>query len=60
MIKLDQVLDDYCRENQISGMLRVTKKDQIIYKRNFGYAIEHSKTEFTDDSMFTFYSMNKS
>lgn len=57
--KMDQYLDAYCSLYHFSGMLRITCKDEIIYERNVGYAdIEH-KVPFTNDSVFTIYSMSK-
>lgn len=57
--KMDQYLDRYCSLYQFSGMFRVTLKDQIIYQRNVGYADREHKVPFTNDSVFTLYSMSK-
>lgn len=56
---LDAKLKEYCTNEKISGVLRVTVKDEILYQADFGYANDQSKTEFTANSMFTFYSMSK-
>lgn len=56
---LDQKIRDYCRENCIHGVMRLTVKDQILYEANIGWADVEAKTPFTKDSMFTLYSMSK-
>ena len=40
-------------------MLRVTYKDEILHKQSFGYANLEAKTPFTEDSLFTLYSISK-
>ena len=57
--KMDQYLDRYSSLYQFSGMFRVTQKDQIIYQRNVGFADREHKVPFTNDSVFTLYSMSK-
>jgi len=57
--KIDQYLDRYSSLYHFSGMFRVTLKDQIIYQRNVGYADREHKVPFTNDSVFTLYSMSK-
>ena len=57
--KLEQELNSYCSENKIFGILRVTEKDEILLNMSFGYANIENKTEFTDSSMFTLYSLSK-
>lgn len=52
--KLDLFTDDYCKTHPFSGMLRVTLKDEIIYKRNVGYADHENKLSFTDESNLHF------
>ena len=56
---LDKKLKEYCAFEKISGVLRVTLSDKIIYQSYFGYANDQSKTEFSEKSMFSFYSMSK-
>lgn len=56
---LDAKIRQYCQENLISGSLRLTVKDQVLYQANFGYAEDETKTEFDKNSLFTFYSMSK-
>lgn len=56
---LDIKLKEYCQFQKISGVLRVTVKEKIEYQTSFGYANDQNKTEFTDHSMVTFYSMSK-
>ena len=57
--ELEQKLNSYCSENKIFGVLRVTKKDEILLNMSFGYANLEEKTEFTEKSMFTLYSLSK-
>ncbi len=56
---LDEKLKAYCEAEKISGVLRVTVKDEIVYQTHFGYADDQRKTRFTESSMFSFYSMSK-
>lgn len=51
--------EKYSKENNFSGSLRVTHKGEIIHSQFMGYANRENKTPFTDDSMFTFYSISK-
>jgi len=57
--EMDCFIDKYYDENKNSGCLRVTLKDEVIYKKFFGYADIENKVEFTDKSMFTLYSLSK-
>lgn len=59
MDELDRKIDAYCGENRISGMLRVTVKDQILWQRNVGFADLESRTPFCRDSAFNLYSLSK-
>lgn len=56
---LDAYLEKYTQENGNTGMLRITLRDQIIYEKNMGYANREEKRPFTQDSMFTLYSLSK-
>ena len=57
--KLDLQIEEYCKKHQISGMLRITVKDAILFEKNMGYADAEAKTPFTKDAMFTLYSLSK-
>lgn len=57
--ELDKKLREYCKSEQISGVLRITVKDEIKYNASFGYANDSKKTVFDEKSMFSFYSMSK-
>lgn len=59
MKKLDEKIRAYCEKEQISGVLRITKGEEICYDERIGFAHCEEKTPFTDDSVFTFYSMSK-
>ena len=59
MENLEVKLKQYCESEQISGVVRVTFKDKIMYQSYFGYENDQSKTEFSENSMFSFYSMSK-
>ena len=56
---LDKKLKEYCSFEKISGVVRVTLKDKMIYQSYFGYANDQNKTAFSENSMFAFYSMSK-
>ncbi len=57
--KLDRFIEDYTAANGNTGMLRVTLKDEIIYQKSIGLADKENGAAFTEDSMFTLYSMSK-
>lgn len=52
-------LQSFCDANQVSGVIRITCKDQILHAQSVGYACRETKTPFAPDSMFTLYSMSK-
>jgi len=57
--KLDCFLDEYCEKEQISGVLRLTLRDQVIYEKYMGWADRENQIPFTNDSVFNFYSITK-
>lgn len=57
--QLTRAIDRYCEENQIFGSLRITRRDEILYRHTMGYANRESQMPFTDESMFTLYSLSK-
>lgn len=52
-------VEEYCAKEQISGALRVTVRGEIAYRQFIGYANDRARTPFTDDSIFTLYSLSK-
>ena len=56
---LDTFMTEHYGSFKNSGYLRITLKDEIIYENSIGYADREKKTEFSSDSMFTFYSVSK-
>ncbi len=52
-------IKNYCEENRIFGVIRVTLKDRILYEGSFGYADIKEKIKFDRSSMFTLYSLSK-
>lgn len=56
---LRQQIAQYCRENHIFGVLRVTIRGKVAYEQHMGFADWESETPFTDRSMFTLYSLSK-
>ncbi len=56
---LDQRIDDFCEEKHVTCQVRVTIKEKIVYEKTVGYADNEKKIPFTNDSVFTFYSMTK-
>ena len=57
--RLDKNVRDYCAENKIFGVVRVTVGGRIAYEAKIGFADLASKREFDECSMFTFYSLSK-
>lgn len=57
--RLKAMLSEYCEKNRLSGVVRVTQKDQILLDAGFGYADRERQLSFTDASVFTLYSMSK-
>ena len=57
--KLKNQIDEYCVNNKIFGVVRVTVKDDIVFEQSMGYADLENKIPFSKDSMFTFYSLSK-
>lgn len=57
--EMDCFIEEYYKNNKISGCLRVTLKDEIIYEKFIGYADIENKVKFTNKSMFTLYSLSK-
>ena len=58
-LRLKAMLSEYCEKNRLSGVVRVTQKDQILLDASFGYADRERQLPFTDASIFTLYSMSK-
>lgn len=59
LLDLDKKVCEYAGNNKISGILRVTLKDVIIYEKYLGYACDENKTLLNRESMFTIYSFSK-
>ncbi len=57
--KLDSFIDDYYNRNKNSGILRITHKDKILYEKYIGFANIEKEQEFTNESIFSFYSLSK-
>ena len=57
--EVDAYLRSYAEEKNFSGIVRVTSHDEIVYSGAFGKASYESGAEFTDVSMFSFYSLSK-
>ena len=57
--EMDTYLEEYYKVNQISGRLRVTVKDNIIYQKDLGFADRENRIPFNEQSMFTLYSLSK-
>ena len=56
---LDEKIHAYCCENLISGTLRITHRDERVYERHFGYAVDNGSVNFSSDTRFTLYSLSK-
>ncbi len=59
VLKLKNNILTYCENNKIMGMVRITYKEEIILDMSCGYSDLENKTPFTENSMFTFYSLSK-
>ncbi len=57
--KLDKFLSEYHEKTDISGIVRVTLKDETIYEKCMGLADRENGTPITSDSVFSFYSLSK-
>lgn len=57
--EINRYIDMYEQNHKISGVLRITEKDNVIYERFIGFADRETQIPFTDKSMFTFYSLSK-
>ncbi len=56
---LKEQIDNYCKDNKISGILRITVKENVILEQTFGFADINNNTPISEYSMFTFYSLSK-
>ncbi len=57
--KMDIFLSEYQNKTDISGIVRVTLKDKIIYERCIGFADRENCIPITSDNVFSFYSLSK-
>lgn len=57
--RMDSFLEKYTAETRISGVLRVTRKDEVLYEKQIGMADKEKKIPFTSQSLFTIYSLSK-
>lgn len=57
--KMDTFLDGYCSRYRYSGILRVTRQDQILYQRCMGYSDWEAKIPMEMNHHFTLYSLSK-
>lgn len=57
--KLRDIIDSYAAEKGFSGVIRITMGDQILLDHAVGYEDAEQKIPFSEQSMFTFYSMSK-
>ena len=57
--ELYQQIEEYCAANHISGMLRITVRDEVVYRQSMGFADWEKQIPFGEESMFTLYSLSK-
>lgn len=57
--KLDAFLTQYCKQYFYSGVLRITRQDQVLYEKAMGYADWEEKIPMDRDRHFTLYSLSK-
>ena len=58
-MSLEKQIAQYCEENHIFGVLRVTVNGVVRHAQTMGYADLAKRIPFTKDSMFSFYSLSK-
>ncbi len=56
---LNKKIEEYCEENSIMGVLRVTVKDEVRFEKYIGYSDLERRLPFTPASVFTYYSLSK-
>ena len=56
---MDGRIKSYTGKNLISGVMRITSKNKILYESSFGYADDKEKKKFGGNSLFTLYSLSK-
>lgn len=56
---LTKRLENHFFEKDLSGSVRVTLRDKIIFENSYGYADREKKISFTNDTLFSLYSMSK-
>lgn len=56
---LDIYLSEFQNKTDISGIVRVTLKDKIIYEKCMGLADRENGVPITSDTVFSFYSLSK-
>ena len=59
LLLLGKQIEDYCRENQIFGMLRISHRDTVVFEKSYGYADLQEKRPFSKSSLFSLYSISK-
>ncbi len=57
--KTDKYLKNYSENNHISAVLQIHIKDELIYNAKIGMADYEKNIPFTDQSIFSFYSITK-
>ena len=51
--ELYQQIEEYCAANHISGTLRITVLDEVVYRQSMGFADWEKQIPFGEESMFT-------
>lgn len=59
METLKGLLNQYCLENSIMGVLRITRQDKTVFSFRYGFANMETQTVFSEDSLFSLYSITK-
>ncbi len=57
--RLEKQIIEYCEKNYIQGVFRITVGDKVRLDTKIGFADIENKIDFTDDSMFSLYSLSK-
>ncbi len=59
VLQLDGILNKYKQNGLLSGVLKIQINDRLIYHKSIGFANYEEKTPFSDNSIFTYYSISK-
>ncbi len=59
LTQFHQFLEEFGKTHFLSGTLQLRYKEELIFHRNFGMADYENQIPFSDDSVFSYYSISK-